>query len=61
MSNNKTILSDFAYNLSLQVKGSEGKVAETKVTLVKEEKLVLQEVVAIKTPCDKYIAFAIFF
>ena len=29
----------FAYNLSPQVKGSEGKVAETKVTLVKEEKL----------------------
>ena len=39
VSNNKTILSDFAYNLSLQVKGSEGKVAETKVSLVKEEKL----------------------
>ena len=35
----KTILSDFPYSLPLQVKGSEGKVAETKVTLVKEEKL----------------------
>ena len=39
VSNNKTILSYFAYILSFQVKGTEGKVAETKVSLVKEEKL----------------------